>query len=300
MAEPLSQDVSGGYVRPEDPPAALDISSAAQAGVTTAVPCVGRRGRPARSAAMRRLQCAQGCAGGPRRALRRCLGLHCGPPSGQPARGLAARGSSTDRRDMASVVQSLGSGALIPAEHHGGGAAVILVYAGRRPSGEDGPFPASREEYLRERVERLLAGLRPTAVVGSAAAGSDIVVLEVATQLGIAATAVITEDLEAFATDSVEDHPGWRTRLDAVLDSPLVEVERVHGAEPGAAGYRAVTRRIIKRAVDMRSAERTTHPEAVLLGLVLSGGRRGAEDYTQDLRDQLEAAGEFVLGLDPR
>jgi hypothetical protein len=176
---------------------------------------------------------------------------------------------------------------------------MILVYAGRRPSEEGGPFPPSREEYLNERVERLLAGLQPTAVVGSAAAGADIVILEVATRLGIPSTVVVAGDVDSFAAHSVEDHAGWRSRLDAVLESPLVEVDTLDGVDLGGTGHRAVTRRFIKRAMDLRSAARSHDPESALLGLILSGGSRGIDDYTEDLRDQLEAAGEFVLRLDP-
>ena len=85
---------------------------------------------------------------------------------------------------------------------------MIIVYAGRRPSGEDGVFPSSREEYLAERVERLLTGLSPTRVVGSAAAGSDVIILEAAARLGIPATVVLAGDVESFAADSVDDKPG--------------------------------------------------------------------------------------------
>ena len=40
--------------------------------------------------------------------------------------------------------------------------------------------------------------------------------------------------------------------------------------------------------------------DPALVGLLLSGGSRGANDYTEDLGLQLEAAGHLVLRLDPK
>ncbi|GAB3193592.1 hypothetical protein GCM10027261_09470 [Geodermatophilus arenarius] len=177
---------------------------------------------------------------------------------------------------------------------------MIIVYAGRRPSGEDGDFPASREPYLAERVERLLAGLQPTRLVGSAAAGSDVIILEAAARLGIPATVVVAGDVESFAAESVDDKPGWRSRFDAVLTSPGVSVEPLALSESGGDAYRAVTRRFIERAEELRQEAAAVGEDPALLGLLLSGGSRGDDDYTEDLGLQLEAAGHLVLRLDPK
>ena len=176
---------------------------------------------------------------------------------------------------------------------------VILVYAGRRPSDEKGVFPPSREEYLVERVERLLTGLRPGHVVGSAAAGSDLIVLEVATRLGIAATVVLAGDPASFAASSVEDKPGWRPRFDAVVQGPHVTVESLATRGDAGDGYRAVTRHMLERARQLRDAAREQGDDSHVVGLLLSAGSRGEGDYTEDLGLQLEAAGELVLRLDP-
>jgi tetratricopeptide (TPR) repeat protein len=177
---------------------------------------------------------------------------------------------------------------------------MIVVYAGRRPSSEDGVFPPSREEYLAERVERLLTGLSPTRLVGSAAAGSDVIILEAAARLGIPATVVLAGDIESFAADSVEDKRGWRSRFDAVLSAPGVTVESLALTESGGDAYRAVTRQFIERAERLRHEAAAEEDAPALVGLLLSGGSRGANDYTEDLGLQLEAAGHLVLRLNPK
>ncbi len=176
---------------------------------------------------------------------------------------------------------------------------MILVYAGRRPSEEGGAFPPSREEYLTERVRRLIAGLRPDRIVGSAAAGSDVIILEVAGEFGIPATVVLGGDVESFAAESVDDKPGWRQRFDAVMQAPNTTVETLDLDGGGGDTYRAVTRRISERAAELNGALEADGSESELVGLLLSGGSRGRHDYTEDLGRQLEAAGHLVLRLDP-
>lgn len=177
---------------------------------------------------------------------------------------------------------------------------MILVFAGRRPSDEKGAFPPSREEYLVERVERLLTGLRPSHVVGSAAAGSDLIVLEAAARLGIPATIVLAGDTDSFAADSVADKPGWHPRFEAVLQGPHVTVEPLVVGGDAGEGYRAATRHMIDRAQHLRDAARQEGDDAQIVGLLLSAGSRGETDYTEDLGRQLDAVGELVLRLDPR
>ncbi len=177
---------------------------------------------------------------------------------------------------------------------------MIIVYAGRRPSGDDGVFPSTREQYLAERVERLLAGLRPTRLVGSAAAGSDVIILEAAARLNVPATVVLAGNVESFAADSVDDKPGWRPRFDAVLNAPNVTVEPLALSESGGDAYKAVTRHFIERAEELRRDAAAEQDDPALVGLLLSGGSRGADDYTEDLGLQLEASGHLVLRLDPK
>lgn len=177
---------------------------------------------------------------------------------------------------------------------------MIIVYAGRRPSGEDGAFPPSREEYLAERVERLLTGLSPTRVVGSAAAGSDVIILEAAARLGIPATVVLAGEVESFAAESVDDKPGWRPRFDALLSAPQVTVEPLALSESDGDAYKAVTRHFIERAQVLQREAEAEQADPAVVGLLLSGGSRGEDDYTEDLGLQLQAAGHLVLRLDPK
>ena len=53
---------------------------------------------------------------------------------------------------------------------------MVLVYAGRRAKS----LPAGSEPVLVRRVQRLLAGLVPSSVIGAAADGGDLLVLETA------------------------------------------------------------------------------------------------------------------------
>lgn len=177
---------------------------------------------------------------------------------------------------------------------------MIIAYAGRRPSGPMGDFPAAREEYLQERVERLLAGIRPECVIGSAAAGGDLIILEAACHLGIPATVVLGHDVESFAADSVEDKPGWRDRFDAVIQAASVNVVELDTEVTGGDVYHAVNQKIIELALGLNDKAKFTNPASEVIGLLLSAGSRGDDDYTEHLGLGLEANGRLVLRLDPK
>lgn len=79
----------------------------------------------------------------------------------------------------------------------GYGRCVIVVYTGRRPSGAKGLFPDDNLAFVQERLERLLVGLRPRVVVGSAAAGADL--------LAAAAAANVGADVHLIAAGPVDE-----------------------------------------------------------------------------------------------
>lgn len=76
---------------------------------------------------------------------------------------------------------------------------MVLAYAGRLP-GTDA-FPDDNVGYVGEHVERLINNLRPRIVVGSAAAGADLLVLQAALKTSAAARVVLAGSLAAHAID---------------------------------------------------------------------------------------------------
>jgi len=104
---------------------------------------------------------------------------------------------------------------------------MILAYAGRRvdaaadagtPS-TDQRFPLGNVVRVAREVERVLGELKPSTVVGSAACGADLLVLEAAGRLGLRRRIVLPFDRAAFRASSVTDRPGdWGARFDLVID----------------------------------------------------------------------------------
>jgi RTX calcium-binding nonapeptide repeat (4 copies) len=167
------------------------------------------------------------------------------------------------------------------ARHTGGrsgaeGRAVIYAYTGRRsPS-----LPKDGQERVTERPRRLFAQSEPEAVVGSAACGADLLVLE--TVLALHAQrghpkveVVLPTRPDVFREDSVE--PGWRSRFDDVL-AWVRETGVVHelGMAPGSEAYERANHDILGNA-----ARLATEFGARVLGAcdlpAGGGGRRRAD-----------------------
>ncbi|HSB87143.1 MAG TPA: hypothetical protein VLD86_12570 [Ilumatobacteraceae bacterium] len=98
---------------------------------------------------------------------------------------------------------------------------MLLVHSGNRidlPDRQVARFPSSQIPVVRARVVKVLESLQPGAVVSSAAAGADLIVLEEAINLGIDAHVVMPLAREEFVPRSVADAgPEWVTRFDSVL-----------------------------------------------------------------------------------
>ena len=113
---------------------------------------------------------------------------------------------------------------------------MIVAYSGRRAQSIPETALASLEARVRDALERL----SPTEMVGAAADGADLVVLEAALSLTPPPVLhlVLSSDPEVFAEGSVA--PEWRTRFDA----DLIAVRQRGGTtrslshDPGTAGYR--------------------------------------------------------------
>jgi tetratricopeptide repeat protein len=165
---------------------------------------------------------------------------------------------------------------------------VILAYAGRRAQSLAGD-----PELVGKRIRRLLVGLRPSAVVGAAADGGDLLTLEAALEIpdGPAVHVVLPTAREVFREDSVD--PGWRDRFDRVLG----EVERRGGSieslglEAGEAAYRRGNQAFLDRAAFLAGdAERS---------VVLVVAREGEGAMVTDLLERARVSGVPALRIDP-
>jgi hypothetical protein len=90
---------------------------------------------------------------------------------------------------------------------------MILVHAGNRVDGPErtGPprFPESQVAFVQKRLARLLDALRPRIVVSAAAAGADLLLLELALATeGGAVLIVLPFAATAFRVASVADGGG--------------------------------------------------------------------------------------------
>lgn len=169
---------------------------------------------------------------------------------------------------------------------------MIVVYAGRRPGAG---FPEDNVTFVAEQIERIVKGLRPRLVVGSAAAGADLLVIEAATRSGVPAHVLLSGDQAAFRESSVADKGGaWTLRYDVQLGLPSVRVEEVARGEDDGASYRAVTARITT------TAEAQLQPNEQLVVLAAWAPRDGGGvDHSQELIAYHEARGRLALTLDP-
>ncbi|NUS50187.1 MAG: hypothetical protein HOQ22_03995 [Nocardioidaceae bacterium] len=165
---------------------------------------------------------------------------------------------------------------------------MIVTYVGRRAHS----LPANLGQ-VSERIARLLGALRPTYLVGSAADGADLLVLEAAlSSTGTPGLHVILPTSRAdFAEGSVE--AAWHDRFDAVVD----EVERRGGAvrslerSAGDRAYRDANQAMLDAAQALAAeAERN-----VLLVLA----REGEGEYIEDMQARARLRGVPVLRIDP-
>ncbi|WP_035855593.1 TRAFs-binding domain-containing protein [Cryptosporangium arvum] len=169
---------------------------------------------------------------------------------------------------------------------------MIVVFGGRRTSGDRGDFPVAHVDYVEERVRRLLTGLQPAHLIGSAAAGSDLIFLRAALELGIPATVVLAGDQSTFAEKSVADQPGWKSVFDRILASRRITVQETDPARSDDETYRAVNTQIVTTALAMKDSQAGTQ----ILGVLVSAG---GTNHTEDLAEELRGNSIDVLRVDP-
>ncbi|MGW6060443.1 TRAFs-binding domain-containing protein [Streptomyces sp. NPDC055189] len=178
---------------------------------------------------------------------------------------------------------------------------MIVLFAGRRPSGADGAFPETGVAWLEERLERLFAGLRPRLAVGSAAAGADLLSLAAALRARAEVDLLLTEDIDAFVAASVADKgPEWVRAFQDLSRSPGVRLHPVAGASEDDDGFRAVNHALLDHArARLRADDAQGRNPEELVVVAVTGGRRAGEDHTESLADSAERLGHLVLRLDP-
>lgn len=162
---------------------------------------------------------------------------------------------------------------------------MIVIYAGpRRVAGRG---------RLASRIGADLAALAPRLVIGSAADGTDLLVLAEACALGVPAQVLLLRGVAEFESDSVADlGPEWVTRYRAALDDAGTTVRVVPGAA-GNDGYFAVNAAIIEAATAATAA--TAEPVTALI----VGADRPDLVYTADLATQAREHGWNVLSASP-
>jgi hypothetical protein len=166
---------------------------------------------------------------------------------------------------------------------------MLIAYAGRLPGSAD--FPIENVEHVKEQLDRLMSNLRPEAVVGSAAAGADLLVLDAALQSGATATVFLAGNTDQFREGSVSGRGSmWEQSYEQVCRHPRVELVEVPLADTAVASYAAVTRQIVE------VAERAAANDEVV-GVNVSRARDG-RDHSAELASGLALRGHLVLTVD--
>ena len=154
---------------------------------------------------------------------------------------------------------------------------MVVAFTGRRS-------PALGDEsVVRERLHAYLTRSGPTAVVGAAACGADLLVLEEALRLKIDPQVVLPTPLARFRAESVE--PGWRDRFDTVLATTghTEATPDAAGEDPFTAGNEAILRAALAADQDV-------------VALIVAAP--GESEYTEGFARSADALGVPVTRLD--
>ncbi len=180
---------------------------------------------------------------------------------------------------------------------------MIVAIAGRRIDAVDASvarFPLARVAEVRAELRQRLGELGATAIVSSGACGTDLLALEVASELHVRRSMVLPYSRELFRVTSVTDRPGeWGARFDAICDALAATHDLLElGLPPeGEETYALTNVRIVELAVELGRAEALTTgaplPNAAALQ-VWEGMSRGRDDMTAHFGD---VARECGLGV---
>jgi len=165
---------------------------------------------------------------------------------------------------------------------------VILVYAGRRARSLTGNL-----ETVQRRIARCLQQERPDLLIGGAADGADLVVLETALAMpnGPSVHVILPTEIATFRHDSVD--PEHQARFDALF----AEIER-RGMrleslrlDPGSQAYRAANQAFLDAAL--------AHAVGADAVRVLLVAKAGEGQIVEDLLERATLRGIPILRIDP-
>lgn len=167
---------------------------------------------------------------------------------------------------------------------------IVLVAAGRRS------FPSAWEDELTEQILTLLSTERVRAVVCSAAAGADLMVLEAAGRLGIKRRVVLPSSEDEFKSTSVTDRgETWALRYDTVLREVKETADLV--IEVGARNeYRAANSRIFREA---ESLVQQGVGQRLAAALIWEGVPREETDWTHSFAREARRKELRIFELTP-
>lgn len=181
-------------------------------------------------------------------------------------------------------------------------AAAVVALAGRRPDPPDAEtprFPLDRAVHVRSKLREALSRPGARALVASAAAGADLLGLDVARELNLRRRIVLPFSPEEFRETSVADRPGpWPDLYDGLIAEAteagdLVILE----GDSDESAYREVNEAILSEA------EALARPGGEVRAVIVwEGGARPGDDLTAAFRRSAERRGmpieEVLTGVD--
>jgi hypothetical protein len=187
--------------------------------------------------------------------------------------------SDLSRREL--LVQTLLPPLLAPKAmaqpHKSGPGDSIIVQAGRRvdaPNAETPRFPATNVVLVRTRIQAYFSRSKPLALVTAAACGSDLLALEIATEMDVERFILLPSTPEVFRTSSVTDRPGdWGVLFDRMIKESHVTVLTV---PEGQQGYLETNVKLL----DTGEALAKQHRAEALALVVWDRKSRGPDDVT--------------------
>lgn len=171
----------------------------------------------------------------------------------------------------------------------------VLALAGRRTDAVGAQvrrFPIENLALVRNRLDALMAAQKPEALVCSAAAGADLLALDVACERGLQLRVVLPFQREPFREKCVMDGGGdFGGLFDRILDvvERRGELVCLEAAATPDESYLAANEAILSQAA------RLARPDPPIAVIVWEGRSRGPDDYTQAFGNAARERGLTVL-----
>jgi len=182
---------------------------------------------------------------------------------------------------------------------------MVLIVAGRRidaPNAEQERFPLKNADSVADVVSRKFAALKPTALVCSAACGTELIALKIAKVLSVRRCIILPYEPSRFRSTSVVDRPGNSTwDWGAIFDDQIQEVREkndlliIPPTADETISYVATNEYIIAEAVRLASAKDDspsagTRDNQMKCLIVWEGHSRGVDDITAALIGRARAS----------